>query len=131
MFDCKIISLLVVGIAMLMLASATKVPKLVSRRDLRTMGTLVLAAGAVMIVTGVCSGRNVAKYSLSPAPIDAEGASSVDRSISEALLDTAKVSLECCDTSPYSTSTGCVCGAQEFVKSQECQEGTVAGQFSA
>ena len=131
MFDCKIISLLVVGIAMLMLASASRVPKLVSRRDLRTMGTLVLAAGAVMVVTGLCSGRNIAKYSLSPAPVDTEGASSIDRSISEALLDTAKVSLDCCDTSPYSTSTGCVCGAQEFVKSQACQEGTVAGQFSA
>ena len=131
--NCQNLSFLVIGVAMLMVASSSKVPKLMSRRDLRSVGTLILAAGVVMIVANMCS-KNPAKaagYSLSPAPVSADGASSMDREISAALLDTAKVSLDCCDTSPYSTSTGCVCDAQQFVNDQNCQEGTVAGQFES
>ena len=105
-------------------------PKIMSRRDLRSVGTLILAAGAVMIIASMCSKKPAvaAGYALSPAPVSSEddGAYSMVRELSSALLDTAKVSLDCCDTSPYSTSTGCVCGAQQFVKEQNCQEGTFA-----
>ena len=83
-----------------------------------------------MIIASMCSKKPAvaAGYALSPAPVSSEddGAYSMDRELSSALLDTAKVSLDCCDTSPYSTSTGCVCGAQQFVKEQNCQEGTFA-----
>jgi hypothetical protein len=129
MFDCQNLSFLAIGAAMLMLASSANVPKLMSRRDLRSVGTLILAAGVVMLLAKMCSPKKIAaaKYSLSPAPVSSEddGAYSMDRELSSALLDTAKVSLECCDTSPYSTSTGCVCGAQEFVKEQNCMEGSI------
>ena len=121
--DCSTITLLVIGFAMLMLASSSKMPKIMSRRDLRSLGTLVVVAGAVMLGAKMCSGKK-AKYALSPAP-----AYSGDEALETSLLDTNKVSLDCCFTSPYSTSTGCVCDAQAFVKSKECQEGTVAGQF--
>ena len=134
MFDCKNISFLVIGAAMLMLASSSKVPKLMSRRDLRSVGTLVLAAGAVMVIASMCTKKSAgtAGYTLSPSPVGSEdgGAYSMDRELSSALLDTAKVSLDCCDTSPYSTSTGCICGAQEFVKDQNCQEGTFGTNFA-
>ena len=123
--NCATISLLVIGAAMLMLASSSQMPKLMSRRDLRSLGTLVVVAAAIMIGMKFCSG-NKARYILSPSP-----AYSGDETLEESLLDTNKVSLDCCFTSPYSTSSGCVCDAQSFVKSKECQEGTVAQQFPA
>ena len=121
--DCSTISLLVIGFAMLMLASSSQMPKIMSRRDLRSLGTLVIVAGAVMLGAKMCTGKK-AKYVLSPSP-----AYGSDEALESSLIDTNNVSLDCCSTSPYSTSTGCVCGAQEFVKSNECQEGNIAGQF--
>ena len=111
---------------MLMMASSSKVPKLMSRRDLRTVGTLIAAAGIVMIIADMCSKSSRsplrAGYKLNPSPIEADGTYAIDREISSALLDTSKVSLECCDSSPYSSSGGCICDAQEFVKGKSCEE---------
>jgi len=121
--NCATISFLVIGAAMLMLASSSQMPKLMSRRDLRSLGTLVVVAATIMIGMKFCSG-NKARYILSPA-----SAYGGDEALNKSLLDTSKVSLDCCDTSPYSTSAGCVCDAQAFVKSSACQEGTVAQQF--
>lgn len=121
--DCTTISLLVIGLAMLMLASSSKMPKLMSRRDLRSLGTLVVVAGVIMMITKYCSGRK-AKYVLSPA-----AAYSGDEALESSMIDTNNVSLDCCFTSPYSTSTGCVCDAQKFVKDKECMEGAIGGQF--
>ena len=121
--DCTTISLLVIGLAMLMLASSSKMPKLMSRRDLRSLGTLVVVAGVIMMITKHCSGRT-AKYVLSPA-----AAYSGDEALESSMIDTNNVSLDCCFTSPYSTITGCVCDAQKFVKDKECMEVAIGGQF--
>ena len=129
--NCATISLLVIGFAMLMVASSSSMPKIMSRRDLRSLGTLVIVAGAVMMGMKFCSGGRKASYRLSPAPLGPSGESTVDRDVSNALLDTSKVSLDCCFTSPYSTSTGCVCDAQAFVKSKECADGSIGPQFPA
>ena len=119
---CSNISLLVIGAAMLMLASSSKMPKVMSRKDLRSLGTVIIGAGIVMIARNFCKKGT---FALSPAPVDQD----VDRDLSDTLLDESNVSLECCDKSPYSTSTGCVCGAQEFVKTKNCAAGSVAQQF--
>ena len=131
MFDCQNLSFLAIGAAMLMLASSANVPKLMSRRDLRSVGTLILAAGVVMLLAKMCSPKKIAaaKYSLSPAPVSSEddGAYSMDRELSSALLDTAKLSLECWETMiPISTSHGmCRAVLKTFVKEQNCMEGSI------
>ena len=120
---CSNISLLVIGAAMLMYASSSKLPKVMSRRDLRSLGTVIIGAGIVMIAMEFCKKKGT--FALSPAPVDQD----VDRDLSNNLLDESNVSLECCDKSPYSTSTGCVCNAQEFVKNKNCAAGSVGEQF--
>ena len=68
--DCGIISLLVVGTVFLTMASSSlKIPKIVSRRDMQTIGTLIIASAVIMLVKGACDNSKKAGYVLSPAKI--------------------------------------------------------------
>ena len=113
--DCGIISLLVVGTVFLTMASSSlKIPKIVSRRDMQTIGTLIIASAVIMLVKGACDNSKKAGYVLSPAKI---GKVIIPQNL---ILQASTATPDACTTSPYSSSGGCIPGAVKQVTDAQC-----------
>ena len=113
--DCGIISLLVVGTVFLtMAASSLKIPKILSRRDMQTIGTLILASAVIMLIKSGCDGSKKAGYVLSPAKINQV---IIPQNL---ILQASTATPEACTTSPYSSSGGCIPGAVKQVTDAQC-----------
>ena len=114
--QCSIISLLIVGTVFLTIAaSSLKIPKIISRRDLQTIGTLILASAVIMLTKGACDrSSSKASYTLSPAQI---GKVIIPENL---ILQASTATPEACTTSPYSSSGGCIPDAIKQVTDAQC-----------